>query len=122
MIPRPQRSTRTDTLFPYTTLFRSRTGDRFLANPPKNPNDAPPRPAVKSKAVALRYDPKREDATRVVASGKGHMADQIVRIALAHGVTVREDADLVEILRSEERRGGKECVSTCSVRGSPSHQ
>src|SRR3546814_14405078 len=23
MIPRPQRSTRTDTLFPYTTLFRS---------------------------------------------------------------------------------------------------
>src|SRR3546814_3500236 len=35
MIPRPPRSTRTDTLFPYTTLFRSdavfpdRTGDCF---------------------------------------------------------------------------------------------
>src|SRR3546814_8683063 len=28
MIRRPPRSTRTDTLFPYTTLFRSRTGDR----------------------------------------------------------------------------------------------
>src|SRR3546814_4288712 len=26
MIRRPQRSTRTDTLFPYTTLFRSRLG------------------------------------------------------------------------------------------------
>src|SRR3546814_4068549 len=26
---RPPRSTRTDTLFPYTTLFRSRHGDRF---------------------------------------------------------------------------------------------
>src|SRR3546814_5963646 len=26
MIRRPPRSTRTDTLFPYTTLFRSRTG------------------------------------------------------------------------------------------------
>src|SRR3546814_10556964 len=26
MIPRPPRSTRTDTLFPYTTLFRSRRG------------------------------------------------------------------------------------------------
>src|SRR3546814_12797092 len=25
MIPRPPRSTRTDTLFPYTTLFRSRS-------------------------------------------------------------------------------------------------
>src|SRR3546814_11644630 len=28
MIRRPPRSTRTDTLFPYTTLFRSRRGDR----------------------------------------------------------------------------------------------
>src|SRR3546814_6484079 len=27
MIPRPPRSTRTDTLFPYTTLFRSRARD-----------------------------------------------------------------------------------------------
>src|SRR3546814_6639790 len=30
MIRRPPRSTRTDTLFPYTTLFRSRTGRRLL--------------------------------------------------------------------------------------------
>src|SRR3546814_5699624 len=28
MIRRPPRSTRTDTLFPYTTLFRSRSGGR----------------------------------------------------------------------------------------------
>src|SRR3546814_5002177 len=28
MIRRPPRSTRTDTLFPYTTLFRSATGER----------------------------------------------------------------------------------------------
>src|SRR3546814_3471261 len=28
MIPRPPRSTRTDTLFPYTTLFRSAQGDQ----------------------------------------------------------------------------------------------
>src|SRR3546814_3205954 len=27
MLPRPPRSTRTDTLFPYTTLFRSAAGD-----------------------------------------------------------------------------------------------
>src|SRR3546814_8196007 len=32
MIPRPPRSTRTDTLFPYTTLFRSvRAAERSLA-------------------------------------------------------------------------------------------
>src|SRR3546814_3841998 len=34
MIRRPPRSTRTDTLFPYTTLFRSRSlADRELAHP-----------------------------------------------------------------------------------------
>src|SRR3546814_9777329 len=30
MIRRPPRSTRTDTLFPYTTLFRSRQGERAM--------------------------------------------------------------------------------------------
>src|SRR3546814_5369370 len=30
MIRRPPRSTRTDTLFPYTTLFRSCSGERWL--------------------------------------------------------------------------------------------
>src|SRR3546814_6832121 len=33
MIRRPPRSTRTDTLFPYTTLFRSRRGRRFRPDP-----------------------------------------------------------------------------------------
>src|SRR3546814_10564082 len=32
MIRRPPRSTRTDTLFPYTTLFRSRLGDAVLVH------------------------------------------------------------------------------------------
>src|SRR3546814_13370306 len=34
MIRRPPRSTRTDTLFPYTTLFRSLTRERDLAQAP----------------------------------------------------------------------------------------
>src|SRR3546814_15950254 len=33
MIRRPPRSTRTDTLFPYTTLFRSACQDRSLSPP-----------------------------------------------------------------------------------------
>src|SRR3546814_2846922 len=33
MIRRPPRSTRTDTLFPYTTLFRSRGGQSFQRLP-----------------------------------------------------------------------------------------
>src|SRR3546814_9596142 len=34
MIRRPPRSTRTDTLFPYTTLFRSKASGISLANSP----------------------------------------------------------------------------------------
>src|SRR3546814_13854070 len=34
MIRRPPRSTRTDTLFPYTTLFRDRLGGRQCSNQP----------------------------------------------------------------------------------------
>src|SRR3546814_6239209 len=34
MIPRPPRSTRTDPLFPYTTLFRSRTDETARHRPP----------------------------------------------------------------------------------------
>src|SRR3546814_7626558 len=36
MIRRPPRSTRTDTLFPYTTLFRSRQASQALTNLIKN--------------------------------------------------------------------------------------
>ena len=62
-----------------------------MADPPA---PSPPRP----KAVALRYDPNREEAPRIVAGGEGFIAEQIVRIALDHGIAVRKDADLVEIL------------------------
>ena len=60
--------------------------------------DRPSPPPARPKAVALRYDPNREEAPRVVAGGEGFIAEQIVRIALDHGITVRKDADLVEIL------------------------
>src|SRR3546814_8439466 len=38
MIRRPPRSTRTDTLFPYTTLFRSPAGDYAAVQPAQLPN------------------------------------------------------------------------------------
>jgi flagellar biosynthesis protein len=68
-----------------------------MAKPPvseQSPKPGAPRP----RAVALRYDPQREEAPRIVAGGEGFVAEQIVRIALDHGITVRQDADLVEIL------------------------
>src|SRR3546814_10455843 len=49
MIRRPPRSTRTDTLFPYTTLFRSRLGQardvEALDAPARRGGDAQARPA-----------------------------------------------------------------------------
>lgn len=60
--------------------------------------DKKPEKPPKQKAVALRYNADKEDAPRVVATGEGHMAEQIVRIALDHGITIRQDSDLVEIL------------------------
>ena len=50
------------------------------------------------KAVALTFDPVNRDVPRVVATGQGSVADQILNVAFEHGVKVREDANLVEIL------------------------
>lgn len=49
-------------------------------------------------AVALRYEPDGTYAPKVVASGKGQIAEQILNLAFAAGVKVREDADLAELL------------------------
>lgn len=49
-------------------------------------------------AVALKHHSGAQGLPRVVASGKGHVAEQILELAFANGVRVREDADLVEVL------------------------
>lgn len=54
-------------------------------------------PAVQ-KAVALEYDRESGQAPRVTASGRGALAEQILKIAFERGIKVREDAELVEIL------------------------
>jgi len=54
------------------------------------------------KAVALDYDPQQPLTPSVLASGRGAVARQILDIAFANGVKVREDADLVEILSTLE--------------------
>src|SRR3546814_2766012 len=48
MIRRPPRSTRTDTLFPYTTLFRSAQTPRERLTPPKEVQEPPRDYAPKS--------------------------------------------------------------------------
>lgn len=51
-------------------------------------------------AVALDYDPAKDLAPKVRAGGRGEIAEQILEIAFANGIKVREDADLAELLSS----------------------
>jgi flagellar biosynthesis protein len=62
---------------------------------PRSPAAAPDRREI---AVALEHPKGVEDLPRVVASGKGALARQILEIAFARDIKVREDADLAEAL------------------------
>ncbi len=56
---------------------------------------------TKSKApiaVALQYESESEYAPKVVAGGRGAVAEQILQVAFAAGIKVRTDADLAEML------------------------
>lgn len=59
------------------------------------PEQPPPR---ERRAAALRYDAGADAAPRVVATGRGHVADRILAEARAAGVPVRDDAALAEAL------------------------
>ena len=65
------------------------------------PDTRPPadRPNV---AVALSYKHGEDPAPRVVASGRGPVAERILELAKAHGITVRENADVAEMLAALE--------------------
>ncbi|MCX6074276.1 MAG: EscU/YscU/HrcU family type III secretion system export apparatus switch protein [Campylobacterales bacterium] len=54
------------------------------------------------KAVALRYDTQKEDAPRVVATGKGETAENIIKLAQLHNIPIKKDEDLVELLSKVE--------------------
>ena len=53
-------------------------------------------------AVAIDNHSGRSGAPRVVAKGRGALAEQILQIAFDRGVRVRSDADLAEILATME--------------------
>jgi flagellar biosynthesis protein len=62
--------------------------------------------AEEPKAIALRYDrsptPDSAAVPRVLAKGRGWMAERILALAREHGVPVREDRDLVAMLSAVE--------------------
>src|SRR3546814_13083056 len=112
MIRRPPRSTRTDTLFPYTTLFRS--GRNFA-----KPRSVGDRYAMRGgeHVHARVLGPNLSETIDIAEIDRCNAADKPdEREALDRRLAVKFDLD-----RSEERRVGKECVSTCRSRLSPDH-
>lgn len=53
-------------------------------------------------AIALKYDKERGEAPKVVATGKDKIAEQILALAEEHGIEIRKDADLAQILSKLE--------------------
>src|SRR3546814_20335541 len=106
MIRRPPRSTRTDTLFPYTTLFRSKRASSAAKSAQKRSASSPVPGSARSSTKRAR----RESTERPWRSRKSVMRNTLwsARLRLWD--------------RSEERRVGKEGVSTCRSRGEPYHK
>jgi flagellar biosynthesis protein len=62
------------------------------------PERPPGRPRRERRAAALHYDAGSDSAPRVVAAGRGEVAERILAEARAAGVPVRDDAALAEAI------------------------
>src|SRR3546814_14987498 len=108
MIRRPPKSTRTDTLFPYTTLFRSL---------PENCQKGVSSGAAGVPFAVIAETPQdrcRDHAQCAPAAPPD-------RLPCSRRSPRRWECRSRCARRSEERRVGKECVSTCRSRWSPYH-
>src|SRR3546814_15067142 len=132
MIRRPPRSTRTDTLFPYTTLFRSLKYDSYIAhsgNITTGPLKGPGEEVLKNWLESHRelWDSFHDDlisAYRLVSTeGAARPVSYDYGIA-GDGASDRLSVNAkgtTHIARPEERRVGKECVSPCRSGWCPVH-
>ncbi|MGB9612615.1 MAG: EscU/YscU/HrcU family type III secretion system export apparatus switch protein [Candidatus Margulisiibacteriota bacterium] len=59
-------------------------------------------PTERKTAVALRYDIDRDKAPLVIASGRGPVADEILRIAEENKIPLYEDPELAKLLSKLE--------------------
>src|SRR3546814_16893881 len=113
MIRRLPRSTRTDTLFPYTTLFRS----EFPSRGTERAYQGLRRWLAPEQAGVLeRRKSSNTQQQNAVALTVARWNSTWLRTCSAHFTRT-----LMESWRSEERSVGKECVSTCRSRWSPYH-
>jgi len=59
-------------------------------------------PAERKAAIALRYDIDRDKAPLIIASGRGPVADEILRIAEDNKIPLYEDPELSKLLSKLE--------------------
>ena len=52
------------------------------------------------KAVALKYTQEKDNAPKVIAKGRGEIAEKIIEIAKIHNLPLYEDKNLVQILEA----------------------
>ena len=57
---------------------------------------------AQQKAVALKYEAERDNAPRVIAKGRGHVAEHILETAQKNSVPVYQDKTLVNMLMALE--------------------
>src|SRR3546814_15710041 len=110
MIRRPPRSTLTDTLFPYTTLFRSVDGLVWVNICGLGRIGFENLNVARRDGVYRRPEKGQCRGLHIRVCGVRDLAPHIAG-------RVGDVADRAD--RSEERSVGKECVSTCTSRWSP---
>src|SRR3546814_18152746 len=121
MILRPPRSTRTDPLFPYTTLFRSRSHPIASCIPRTQ--------RIRSNAFGLfLFFTSTTASVRILAPcfPYNHTQMSVADSPSKLNVTPRRQKypSLLKNARtrSEERRVGHTCVSRCRSGGTPTHE
>src|SRR3546814_1483924 len=100
MIRRPPRSTRTDTLFPYTTLFRSAHAAIYDAVASLD-RELDALPSASAPSVVILPDAPRRPSRRAWFGGA--MAAAIVGMVSVSGLGLFDDVDRIETLAGEHR-------------------
>src|SRR3546814_20036181 len=135
MIRRPPRSTRTDTLFPYTTLFRSSSGAFVGGDMTSGFNLNGSAQIVKIGGKAKNINGSSGSAITIGGSTSGYinangatvLTGQNLNPSFQDSLVLERDTLITDLkglsahLRSEERRVGHGGVSTCRSRWSPYH-